>query len=118
MEYKVDTSNVSWWFWALTLVGIIAALGGWPNGYVAVMAISALHAAFYLLKEKSASAFPTQIRLVYFAATLFGLWHEVRFFVYLVLLVGTFMVTFFGRCSVAAMLKHMPWNQHRELRLN
>jgi hypothetical protein len=28
------------------------------------------------------------------------------------------MVTFIGRCAIALVLKQMPWNRGRELRLN
>ncbi|MBE0549548.1 MAG: hypothetical protein IH627_18210 [Rubrivivax sp.] len=63
-------------------------------------------------------AFPVQIRLVYFVFTLFGLWPAARLPIYVVLLVGTFMVTFFGRCAIALVLKQLPWNRGRELRLN
>lgn len=47
-----------------------------------------------------------------------GLWPAARLPIYLVLLVGTFMVTFFGCCAIAPVLKQMPWNRGRELRLN
>jgi hypothetical protein len=82
------------------------------------MGISAVQVFFFLLQEKSLVAFPTQIRVVYFAFTLFGLWPEVRFFIYIILLLGTLMVVFFGRCSIALVLKHMPWNRGCEVRLN
>ncbi len=65
------------------------------------MAISAVQVVFFLTQERDPAAFPIQIRMVYFALTLFGLWPEVRWYLYLVLLVGTMMVTFFGRCDRA-----------------
>lgn len=118
MQLKTNVADIRWWFWAVTLAFIIAAVAGWPLGYQVVIGISAVQVIFFLLQEKSLSAFPTQIRLVYFAFTLFGLWPEVRIYIYILLLLGTIMVTFFGRCSIALILKHMPWNQGREVRLN
>jgi len=82
------------------------------------MSISAVQVLFFLAQEKSLASFPSQIRVVYFAFTLFGLWPALRFFIYMILLVGTVMVTFFGRCSIALVLKQMPWNRGREVRLN
>jgi len=82
------------------------------------MSISAVQVLFFLAQEKSLASFPSQIRVVYFAFTLFGLWPELRFFIYMILLLGTVMVTFFGRCSIALVLKQMPWNRGREVRLN
>ena len=111
MELKINASDIRWWFWAVTLAFIVAAIAGWPSGYYVVMGISAVQVIFFLAQEKSLSAFPTQIRVVYFAFTLFGLWPEARLFIYIILLLGTIMVTFFGRCSIALVLKHMPWNR-------
>lgn len=118
MQLKLNATDIRWWFWAVTLVFIVAAVAGWTPGYYAVMAISAVQVVFFLAQEKSLAAFPTQIRVVYFAFTLFGLWPEVRLFIYVILLLGTILVTFFGRCSIALVLKHMPWNRGREVRLN
>jgi len=118
MELKVNASDIRWWFWATTLAFIIAAVAGWTPGFFVVMGISAVQLLFFLAQEKSVASFPVQIRVVYFALTLFGLWPEVRLYIYIVLLLGTIMVTFFGRCSIALVLKQIPWNRGREVRLN
>ena len=118
MELKINATDIRWWFWAITLGFMIAALAGWVTGYAIVMGISAVQVIFFLAQEKSLIAFPVQIRIVYFAFTLFGLWPGVRLYAYLILLLGTIMVTFFARCVIALMLKQMPWNRGREVRLN
>ena len=81
------------------------------------MAISALQVLVFLVRERSVMAFPTQIRIVYFALTLIGLWVAVRVPLYIVLLLATLMVVFFGRCSIALFLRYMPWNRDRAARL-
>ena len=118
MELKLNTADFRWWFWAITLVFIVAALIGWTPGYYVVMGISAAQLLYFLVQEKSMVAFPAQIRAVYFGVTLFGFWPEVRFVIFALLLLGTTLVTFFERCSIALVLQHMPWNQGREVRLN
>ena len=118
MERKTDSGNIRWWFWAVTLAFIIAALVGWSLGYCMVIAISAVQVVFFLVQDKSPSSFPAQIGVVYFTLTLFGLWSEVRLPIYIILLLGTIMVTFFGRCLIALGLKQMPWNVERDIRLN
>jgi len=117
-ELKTNTTDIRWWFWAVTLAFIVAAVAGWAPGYYVVIAISGIQVLFFLAQEKSLSALPTQIRIVYFAFTLFGLWPEVRMFIYAILLLGTVMVTCFGRCAIALVLKQMPWNGGREVQLN
>ena len=111
MELAIKTREVEWWFWAVTLAFIISALIGWIPGYYIVIAISGIQIWYFTQKEGGLMAFPTQVRIVYFAFTLFGLWAAVRFPLYIALLIGTVMVTITGRCAIALMLKVMPWNK-------
>jgi hypothetical protein len=117
MKLKLDLSNLFWWLWAITLAFIIAAIAGWTPGYYLVMAVSTLQVIIFLIRERSLIAFPTQIRIVYFAWTLTGLWVAGRLPFYLLLLLGTIMVVFFGRCSISLLLRQMPWNHDRTPRL-
>lgn len=117
MKLKLDLSDLFWWFWAVTLIFIIAAVIGWTPAYYVVMAISAIQVIIFLVRERSVMAYPVQVRIVYFALTLFGLWAAVRFPIYILLLLGTIMVVFFGRCSISLLLKFMPWNHDRTPRL-
>jgi len=118
MKLKINPGDIRWWFWLVTLVFIILALVGWSPAYYAVIAISAVQVIFFLVQEKSLSAYPVQIRIVYFAWTLFGLWPAGRLYFYILLLLGTIMVTFFARCVIAQGLKLMPWNKTRDIKLN
>ncbi len=117
MKLKLDLNDIFWLFWVFTLAFILAAVLGWTPGYYAVISISAIQVIVFLLREQSALAFPAQIRIVYFLVTLTGLWPVVRLPFYLLLLLGTIMVVFFGRCSISMLLVHMPWNHNRAPRL-
>ena len=117
MKLKLGFTDPFWWFWAVTLVFILAALVGWMPGYTIVIAISAIQLIVFIIRERSLSAFPTQIRLVYLIWALTGLWAEIRLPFYILLFLGTFMVVFFGRCSISLLLQHMPWNRSRAPRL-
>jgi hypothetical protein len=117
MKWSPSPVDVRWWFWIATLVFIVAALSGWTPGYYIVMAISAFQIVYFLAQEKSLSAWPVQVRIFYFAWSLLGLWPAGRVIFYALLLLGTIMGTFFGRCSISMILKMMPWNQGRQVRL-
>ena len=112
MEFAVKTREVEWWFWAVTLALILIALVGWIPGYYLVMAISFAQIIYFTSKEGSWKAFPTQVRIVYFAFTLLGLWAAIRFPIFILLFVGTVMVTFTGSCFIALVLKALPWNKN------
>jgi hypothetical protein len=117
MKWSPSPSDVRWWFWIVTIVFIVAALAGWTPGYYIVMAISAFQVLFFLIQEKSLAAWPVQVRIVWFAVTLFGFWPAGRVVFYVLLLVGGIMGTFFGRCSITLLLKLMHWNQARPVHL-
>jgi hypothetical protein len=110
--------DVWWWYWAITFFFIVVALAGWTPGYGVVILISAIQLVHSFARHRSLPAFPVQIRLVYFAITLFGAWEATRFYAYALLLIGTFMVVFLGRCTIGRILQTMPWNRDREIRLD
>ena len=110
MPAAIKTNEVEWWFWAVTLVFILSAVVGWVPGYYIVIAISCIQ-MFYFAYREGLLSFPTQVRIVYFAFTLLGLWVAIRWPLFIVLLIGTIMVTFTGRCFIALVLKLMPWNK-------
>lgn len=111
MKLKINLQSIEWWFWAVTLAFIIAALSDWTPGYVATIVVSLVQTIFFIIRTGSATSFPSQVRIVYFAYTLLGLWEEGRFYCYVLLAVGTVMVVFFERCGIALILKQMPWNK-------
>lgn len=110
MELAIETNKIDWWFWAITLAFILIALFGWVPAYYIVMIISIIH-VFYFVQRDGGWAFTTQVRLFYFATTLVALWTLIRFPWFILLLIGTAMVTFTGRCALALILKKMPWNK-------
>jgi hypothetical protein len=110
MELVIETNKIDWWFWAITLAFILIALFGWVPAYYVVMVISGIHVLYFVQRDGS-WAFTTQVRLFYFATTLVALWTLIRFPWFILLLIGTAMVTFTGRCVLALILKKMPWNK-------
>jgi len=114
MKLRIDVKSIEWWFWTVTLVFIIAALAGWTPGFGAVIAVSLVQTIFFALRTGSAFSFPSQVRIVYFACTLLGLWVAGRFICYVLLALGTVMVVLFDRCGIALVLKLMPWNKGEE----
>lgn len=118
MRFTIFPKSLDWWFWAATLALIIAALAGWAPGYYGVVAVSASNFAFKAVQKTSLTVFAVQTRLVYLLLTLPGLWLPVGFWWYLALFVGTAMVVFFDRCTIARILQHAPWNRGRPLQVN
>jgi len=117
MKFIIEPGKIDWWFWTITSVFILAALTGWVPGYYLVIATSALQVIYFTGRHKSLTAFDTQVRIVYLALTLLGLSQAIRFPFYILLLIGTLMVVFTGRCSIALALKYVPWNKQPLVKL-
>ena len=110
MKFAIDPKSGEWWIWTVTLAILIAAVAGWTPGYLAVIMASFLQIPYIALKSKSIISFASQVRIVYFGLTLTGLWQAGRVYLFAALTVGTVMVVLFDRCSIALVLKKMPWN--------
>ena len=124
MKHAIDPTSREWWYWALTLVCMIAGLAFnyLPGdtmaqlsafGFYGVIIISVIQTIEFIL-TKGVTAFPSQVREVYTAFVIIALFDPTRIF-YWMLLVGTIMVTFVGRCIIARVLAMMPWNKGVEL---
>ncbi|MDH5398989.1 MAG: hypothetical protein OEX02_12640 [Cyclobacteriaceae bacterium] len=113
MKFKMQLDSFDWWIWAITLLFIILAVAGFSEGYYLVIAISGFQIVYVGIREKSLVAFESQVRIMYCALTLVGLWEVGRLYFYVLLLIGTVLVVFFGRCGVALFLRKMPWNKDK-----
>jgi len=124
MKLSVNPKSREWWYWALTLVCMVAGLAfnylpGEQSaqlsayGFYGVILISMVQTIEYIFL-KGAFAFPSQVREVYTLFVIIALFDPTRIF-YWMLLVGTIMVTFVGRCIIARVLVMMPWNKGVQL---
>ena len=119
MKFYINLNSREWWYWALTLVSMVVGLAAGymageqmaqnsAYGFYAVILISVVQSIEYVVLTGAVS-FPSQVRLVYTLFVIIALFDPTRIF-YWMLLVGTIMVTFFGRCIIARVLAMMPWN--------
>ncbi len=124
MKLAINPNSREWWYWALTLVCMVTGLAtNYMPGeqmvqlsayaFYGVILISMIQTIEFIL-SKGAFAFPSQVREVYTAFVIIALFDPTRI-LYWMLLVGTFMVTFFGRCIIARVLVMMSWNKGVQL---
>ncbi len=124
MKLAINLKSREWWYWALTLVCMLVGLSAnymsgdeMPQisayGFYGVIMISVVQTIEYILL-KGVFAFPSQVREVYTLFVIIALFDPTRIF-YWMLLVGTIMVTFVGRCIIARVLVMMPWNKGVQL---
>lgn len=104
----------TWWAWTVTAVLLAIGLAGYPMAFVAAMGLTVVQTGVMLVREKSVSAFPVQLRVAYLV--LLGICYipEMRW-LYWLPTVGTFALVIFGYCLMARMLYLLPWNRREPL---
>ena len=111
MKLIMKWRDPDWWFWPVTMVLILAGLTFWPLGLLAAVWVNALQVVYFAVWKRSVIAFPTQVRIVFFA--LVGLaYFDPTQILFVFLAVGSAMVAFLDRCVIARVIIHLPWNQH------
>lgn len=106
----------SWWWWLATGGALAAHLAGWAPGLPVAMALTALRGIELTVRERSATAFPVQVRIGYLAILAAGSWPPLVFLHYLQL-AGTIALLVFDYCPLARIVSLLPWNRRGPLTL-
>jgi hypothetical protein len=115
MQLRIDIHETAWWFCAVTLFFIMVALF-WAPAYYAVLLMYGIQILYYMISDDNPLTLPVQVCFTYFALASIGILNSLRFLIVALLLIASVRATFFGRCSIAPLLKQLPWNRNRELR--
>jgi hypothetical protein len=113
-HFFVLADDWTWWAWALTAILLAIGLAGYPSAFIAAMAITTVQAIVMLIREKSISAFPVQLRIAYLLLLAISFIPQMRW-LYWLPTVGTFALVIFGYCLLARALFLLPWNRQESL---
>jgi hypothetical protein len=110
----LNIGSLAWWMWAILAGLLVWGLTGEALARDAAMALAFLQAVGYLWAHRSASHFPTQLRIAY------ALWLAVSlmqplFVMYWILAAGTAARVLTGYCAMARLLLLLPWNRSAPL---
>jgi hypothetical protein len=65
LHFYILAEDWTWWAWTLTAILLAIGLAGYPSAFIAAMVITTVQAIVMLIREKSFSAFPVQLRIAY-----------------------------------------------------
>jgi hypothetical protein len=101
-------------YWLAT--GIFLGLGllGWRHGVAVAIALCAVQVAHFAYREPSLAALSVQVRVLYLALLLLGLWDPAGI-VHHLQLAGVWANVLFEYCPAARLLSLMPWNRSAPL---
>lgn len=107
--FKFRVKDPGWWYWLATTVALYAGPFWDARGYTAAMAITVVHLTHYVIRERSVTTFPVQVRTGVLVLMLLGMVEPLIFFYWMLAFGGTVQVLF-GYCIMARTVSLLPWN--------
>jgi hypothetical protein len=109
-------SKLVWRYWTLTTGLLAGYLAGFDQCLQAVIALNLVQVVHFTIREKSVTAFPVQVRVVYLGM-IFAAQAPYMGWIFWWLLIGTSAMISFGYCFLARLLSLLPWNRKDELNM-
>lgn len=106
MEYK----DIAWWYWIVTAGFLTLGLMGNSECFVFAIALTAFQLVHFIIREKSITKFPIQVRFWYLMLLLISLPVQMQL-LYWVPAIGTWAQILFGYCTMARCVSLFPWNR-------
>jgi hypothetical protein len=107
----ISHSTIRWSYWAAIFVLLVVGLAGREEALYGAVAVAVAQCVHYLVRERSFTAFPVQVRLVYVSIMIIDiLWDPLRPHLYLMAL-STLVLVLFDWCMLSRIMALMPWNR-------
>ena len=107
-------SKLVWWYWTLTTGLLVGFLAGFEQCLQAVIALNIVQVVHFIIREKSISAFPVQVRITYLGM-LFAAQAPYMYWIFWWLVIGTSAMITFGYCFLARLSSLLPWNRSESI---
>ena len=107
--FYIKLDDWTWWAWTITAVLLVIGLVGYHSAFIAAMVLTAVQGVVMLLRDRSLTAFPVQLRAAYLLLLLVCYLPGMHW-LYWLPAVGTFALVLFGYCLMARFLSLLPWN--------
>lgn len=104
--------DLGWWYWFLTVTLLGAGLFGWPLGVLLAIALGLIQTGHVLWITGNVRAFAVQVRVVYVAMLIAGLWGPMNW-LHWMQLIGTTARVAADYCFLARSLSLAPWNRRQ-----
>jgi len=109
--FMLDIRAISWWYWLATVCLLTAGVSGWQSGFLLAIALTVFQLIHFIIRERSMSAFPIQVRIGYLLLLLIALPAPLQW-IYWIPTIGTWAQILFGYCTMARMVSLLPWNRN------
>lgn len=111
-EYK----DIGWWYWLVTAGLLMYGIVGNTIGYLIAIGLTIIQLIHYIIREKSITAFPVQVRYWYLLLIVIALPEPLQL-IYWIPTIGTWVQVIFGYCAMARCVSLLPWNRNEPFSL-
>ena len=105
------SNNIVWWYWFATTILLIGVVSGNNASLQTVIILNGIQIIHFIIREKSVTAFPVQVRIAYFGL-LFLAQAPFMFWIFWWQLIGTSAMVLSEYCFLARCTSLMPWNKN------
>ena len=115
--FMIEYRDIGWWYWLVTAVLLSFGVLGNPAGFILAIGLTTIQLIHYVIRERSITAFPIQVRFWYLMLLLVA-WFEPLQWLYWIPTIGTWAQILFGYCTMARCVSLFPWNRSELLSLD
>lgn len=115
--FMIEYRDTGWWYWLVTAALLSFGVLGNPIGFILAIGLTIIQLVHYVIRERSITAFPIQVRFWYLMLLLVA-WSEPLQWIYWIPTIGTWAQIIFGYCTMARCVSLFPWNRNKQLSLD
>ena len=115
--FMIECRDIGWRYWLVTAVLLSFGVLGNPAGFILAIGLTTIQLIHYVIRERSITAFPIQVRFWYLMLLLVA-WFEPLQWLYWIPTIGTWAQILFGYCTMARCVSLFPWNRNEQLSLD
>ncbi|WP_148896426.1 hypothetical protein [Geothermobacter ehrlichii] len=115
--FMIEYKDIGWWYWVATAGLLTYGVLGEPTGFIIAIGLTVFQLFHFVIRERSITAFPIQVRFFYLILLLVALPKPLQF-IYWVPTIGTWAQVIFGYCTMARCVSLFPWNRSEPLSLD
>ena len=114
--FMIEYKDIGWWYWLVTAILLTIGVLGNELGFTLAIGLTIFQLIHYIIREKSITAFPVQVRFWYLLLLVVSLPGMMQW-LYWVPCIGTWAQIIFGYCAMARLVSLWPWNRDENLSL-
>lgn len=108
--FMIEYKDIGWWYWLITAGLLTYGVSVSSIGFMLAIGITLFQLIHFVIREKSITAFPIQVRFWYLMLLIVAFPEPLQL-IYWIPTIGTWAQLIFGYCTMARLVSLFPWNR-------